>query len=221
MRRLGVVLVVAALTAAGLAGCKNATPATAGGTDGIPPATGSPSASPTTSTAPSPSAVPSVSKKPTVAALTCAQLKGAQLGSTTLSYNGYHDSIPLGGGEWSGEDGAHVVLGSQCGIGDLNGDGAADAVGSVTLDMGGSGHFVTLVVWRDNGGQPDCVALFDLGDRNPVQSITISGQRATVVWLTRTDDQPMAVLNIRRTSVFKLSGATLTQLSHADVPYHP
>jgi hypothetical protein len=217
MRRVGVVLAVA-LVAAGLAGCKVTSGGVASGTTApSPSAAVEPAAS---SAAPSPSVV-KTSKKPAVPALTCAQLRGAQLGSPTLSYNGYHDSIPLGDGEWSGEDGAHVVLGTPCGIGDLDGDGAADAMGVVTLDMGGSGHIVTLVVWRNNGGEPDCKALFDLGDRNPVQSIVISGQKATVVWLTRTNDQPMAVLNIRRTSIFKLSGATLTQLSLADVPYTP
>jgi len=100
-----------------------------------------------------------------VPALSCAQLRHASVGSTTISYNGYHDSIPLGDGHWSGEDGATVTLQSPCGIGDLNGDGAKDAVGVVALTTGGTGNFYTLVVWRNAGGEPVCAAVTDLGDR--------------------------------------------------------
>jgi hypothetical protein len=41
---------------------------------------------------------------------------------------------------------------------------------------------------------------------------------STVVYYTRTDDQPMAVVNIRRTAKFKLAGHKLTEVSHTDVP---
>ncbi len=220
MRRLGTVLSVALLVAVGLAGCRDTPQATAGGPDGIPPKTASPSASasPVTSTSPAASAKPSPTRA-AVAGLKCSQLKGAQLGSPTLSYNGYHDSIPLGDGHFSGEDGAEVDLRPQCAAGDLTGDGAADLLGVVSLNGGGSGTFFTLVVWKNVGAEPVCQALYDLGDRTPVVSVAISGQQATVVWLTRTPDAPSAVVNLRRTSVFKLSGATLTELSHTDVPY--
>jgi hypothetical protein len=218
MRRLGTVLAVALLVAVGLAGCKDA----GGKTDGIPPNTASPATSGSASASPSvvATAKPSATtSKATVAGLKCSQLKGALLGSPTLSYNGYHDSIPLGDGHFSGEDGAQVDLQPQCGAGDLDGDGAGDLLGVVSLNNGGTGTFFTLVVWRDVKGQPACQALYELGDRNPVVSVAISGQKATVVWLTRTPDAPMAQVNLRRTSVFKLSGKTLTELSHADVPY--
>jgi hypothetical protein len=150
--------------------------------------------------------------------LTCGQLKSAEVGSKTVSYNGYHDSIPLGGvGQWSGEDGNTVILQPQCGIGDLDGDGGADAVGVVSLTSGGSGDFYTLVVWHNGHGNPVCVAVADLGDRNPVESITIAGERATVVYDTRTADAPMVELNIQRTAAYRLSGHTFTEISHVDV----
>jgi hypothetical protein len=63
------------------------------------------------------------------------------------------------------------------------------------------------------------VAVTDLGDRNPVQSISIAGQKATVVYLTRTDGSPMAVVNVKRTAVYKLAGSHFTELSHTDAPY--
>ncbi len=206
-----------------LAGCGRSGPgASAGGTNSPAPGVGglatigsTPSLVPPSTPGP----VVTTSQPPSVPALTCAQLRNAQVGSTTISYNGYHDSIPLGDGRWSGEDGATVLLRSPCGIGDLNGDGAKDAVGVVELSTGGTGHFHTLVVWRNAGGSPVCAAIADLGDRNPVQSISVAGQKATVVYLTRTEGSPMAMLNIKRTAVYKLAGTTFSQVSHSDAAY--
>jgi hypothetical protein len=219
MKRLGALLAVACVVALA-AGCKDSSQATAGGPDGIPPKTASPAAS---STAPAPlPASPSPAKssaKPAVT-LRCAQLKeGVQLGGPAVKYNGYPDSIPLGDGHWSGEDGNTVDLQPQCGAGDLDGDGKGDLLGVVSLNGGGSGTFFTLVVWRYASGEPECVALLDLGDRTPVVSISVASRKATVVWLTRTPDAPMAVVNIKRTSVYQLSGATLHELSHTDAAY--
>ncbi|MBM7082206.1 hypothetical protein [Micromonospora humidisoli] len=166
----------------------------------------------TTTTAPAP-----VVKAP----LTCAHLAGAKLGSSKTPYNGYPDYLPLTEGQWSGEDGATVTLQKPCGIGDLDGDGADDAVGVVSVNSGGSGTFYTVAVWRNSGGLPVFRALTDLGDRTPVVSISVAGRRATVVWLTRSPSRGMAELDIRRTSVYKLSGSTLTEVSHSDAPYNP
>lgn len=199
-----------------LTGCAHASgTSSAGGSSGSAVPSASASAQPIASPAPAPS---SAAAAP---ALTCGQLKHASVGSQTVSYNGYHDSIPLGDGVWSGEDGATVTLQPPCGIGDLDGDGAGDAVGVVALTTGGTGDFSTLVVWRDAGGEPDFVALADLGDRNPVVSITVAAQKATVVYLTRTDGTPMATVNLKRTAVYHLVGAHFTEISHTDTPYSP
>jgi hypothetical protein len=215
----------AAGLAAALAGC-----ASSGvGAGSLGPATGVP-AGPTTSaptsaatTTPATPAPATSTHAPAVTPLTCAQLKSAQVGSTTVSYNGYHDSIPLGGlGVWSGEDGNTVTLQKPCGIGDLDGDGAADAVGVVVLTSGGTGEFWTLVVWHNDHGSPVCVAVADFADgndRTPVQSIVIANRVATVVYLTRTSDAPMVELNIKRTATYKLSGGHFVETGHLDEPY--
>jgi hypothetical protein len=192
-----------------------------GGTGGsvtTPPGAQALGGAPTT-----PAGVPLPTPAPTTAkpaALTCTQLKNAHLGSASVKFNGYADYIPLLDGIWNGEDGASVSFG-ECGIGDLDGDGAADGVGSIKLTTGGTGQFYSLAVWRNVSGAPVFAALKDMGDRNPIEKITISGGKATVVYLTRTDDVPLAGLNVRRTAVFKLSGATLVELSHTDAPYLP
>lgn len=166
-------------------------------------------------------AAPTTAAAPVKAPLTCAHLAEARIGSSKTPYNGYPDYLPLAGGQWSGEDGATVTLQKPCGIGDLDGDGAEDAVGAVAVNSGGSGTFYTLAAWRNSGGLPVFRALTDLGDRTPVVSISVAGRKATVVWLTRSPSRGMAELDIKRTSVFKLSGSTLTEVSHTDAPYNP
>ena len=227
--RAGVVAVIACAVLSVAAACSSSDAGGSAGLSGVTPPV-SPS-TPVTSATPTSdsSATPAVTATPAAtvtvtapampSALTCGQLKNALVGSTTLKYNGYHDSIPLGGGVWSGEDGNTVKLQAPCAIGDLDGDGAKDAVGVVTLSNGGTGTFWTLVVWRNVKGKPVCTALADLSDRNPVQSISISGGKATVVYLTRTDDAPMAEVNIKRTAVYKLSGHKFLLQSHTDVPF--
>lgn len=188
------------------------------------PAASTPAAVAPSSTPNAPTTKPVVAPKPAppkAPALTCKQLGGARLGSAKVPFNGYPDYIPLLDGIWNGEDGATVELQKPCGIGDLDGDGAADAVGTVLLRAGGTGRFWSVVFWHNSAGEPAYRSLVDLGDRNPVTSISVSGQRATVVWLTRSDGRSMAELDIRRTTVYQLSGTTVTEVEHTDAPYTP
>ncbi|MEU6078228.1 hypothetical protein [Micromonospora sp. NPDC047074] len=152
--------------------------------------------------------------------LTCAELRSAQVGSRTVRYNGNANPITLAAGRWSG-DGATVELQKPCAIGDLDGDGAGDAVGAVMRNGGGSGRFFTLAVWRNVDGDPAYQAQDDLGDRTPVSSISVRDGQATVVFLTRSPGSTTAELNIRRTAVYQLQGASLTELRHTDAPYRP
>ncbi|SBT48598.1 hypothetical protein [Micromonospora auratinigra] len=177
---------------------------------------GTPSAAPTTKPVVAPKPAP-----PKAPALTCTQLGGAQLGSAKVPFNGYPDYLPLLDGIWNGEDGATVELQKPCGIGDLDGDGSADAARAVLLRTGGVGQFWSVAFWHNSAGKPAYRSLVDLGDRNPVTAISVSGQRATVVWLTRSDGKSMAELDIERTSVYQLSGTTVTEVKHTDVPYTP
>ncbi|MEH1012207.1 hypothetical protein V6U90_03645 [Micromonospora sp. CPCC 206060] len=171
---------------------------------------------------PTPAAKPSASPtRKKVAALTCKQLETAQLGSPTSRYNGYPDPIPLLDGMWSGEDGVVVALQSPCAIGDLTGDGAADAVVPVMMDGGGTGKFWQLVVFRNVSGRPSYVTVTEIGDRTPVENVSISSQQVRVVYLTRPDDAAMAEVAIRRTAIYRLSGSTLREVSHTDAPYRP
>lgn len=209
-------IAVATLGAMAACGGDPAAPSSSGGT--TPPGTAglgeAPTSAPTT-----PAAKPSTTKPAAPAPLTCDKVRDATLGSATVKFNDY-DGIPLLDGIWSGEDGNSIAV-KVCGVGDLNGDGAVDGLGAVELDAGGTGKFWSLAYWRNVSGSPVFSAVKDLGDRTPVQSIAISGNRATVVYLTRGDSDPMAAITIRRTAIFTVAGSTLTEASHTDEPYTP
>ncbi|MFI6229903.1 hypothetical protein ACIBCR_21600 [Micromonospora echinospora] len=167
-------------------------------------------------------ATPSPTRTPRrkVPALTCADLRDAELGSSGVRYRDYPNPLRLRDGRWTG-NGATVLLQKPCATGDLDGDGAVDAVGTVMLDSGGSGRFWSLVVWRNVDGRPRYVTVTDVGDRTPVQSIRIADQRTTVVQLTRSPGTAMAELDLRRTAVHRLTGTRFPAVSHTDVPYTP
>ncbi|WP_327029776.1 hypothetical protein OG989_04615 [Micromonospora sp. NBC_01740] len=148
--------------------------------------------------------------------LTCLELRDTRIGSRKVRYRGYAAPLRLSNGRWADRDGTTVELQRPCGIGDLDGDGAGDAIGVVMLDGGGTGRFFTLAAWRNLRGEPDYQAQVDLGDRTPVESVSVRDGRATVVYLTRPAGGPMAELSIRRTAVYQLRGAALAELSHTD-----
>ncbi|MGC4787031.1 hypothetical protein ACLQ22_04180 [Micromonospora sp. DT178] len=148
--------------------------------------------------------------------LTCLELRDTRVGSRKVRYREYAAPIRLTDGRWADRNGTTVELQRPCAVGDLDGDGAGDAIGVVMLDGGGTGRFFTLAAWLNVDGEPDYQAQVDLGDRTPVESVSVRDGRATVVYLTRPADGPMAELSIRRTAVYQLRGTTLAELSHTD-----
>jgi hypothetical protein len=215
-------LLLAGVMVLSLAGC-------GGGGDG-PSGSGSVGDAPSGTSAPAeegttPAPAPAATTPPAPAAatpLTCAQLATAAVGSAAIRLADYDAGpVVLAGGRFTGSSGTVVELQSTCGIGDLNGDNSFDALGVVKISAGGSGHFWTLVAWTNNAGTPQLAATAALGDRNAVTSISIAAQKATVVYLTRTPDVPLAGVNLKRTAVYQLSGGSLTEVSHTDAPYTP
>ncbi|MFD8643706.1 hypothetical protein ACFV14_25815 [Streptomyces zaomyceticus] len=170
---------------------------------------------------------PGSTKKPgggdTAGALTCDQLRNAELQNSSFRFpDAPEGTIAFTDGRWEG-DGVVVELQSQCGIGDVTGDPAADAVAAVKVTTGGTGRFFGLVTWRNDAGTPVPAAVVSLGDRTPVVSIGVSSptRRATVVYLTRGDDDPAAVVTVRRTAVYRVAEPAMVELHHSDAPYTP
>jgi hypothetical protein len=213
--RFGIVIAVLLTAGGSLAACGSA------GSDATPPAAGgSPAATTTAPATSSPSESPDPSPGPgTVGA--CEGVGFAEVGSATVKYQGQPDPVRLHEGRWSDLAGNEVDL-KACATGDLDGDGSPESLAALEFrPFDGPGRFWTLVAWHVGGDAPNFIGLKDLDDRTPVQSIDISGNVATVVWLTRAPGQPLAAVTIKRTSKVKLTGATLTEVSHVDEPYTP
>ncbi|MFJ5831723.1 hypothetical protein [Streptomyces sp. NPDC093089] len=237
-RARGTLLVTALALASVTVGCQDT-----GGGAGVNP---KPGGTATSSKAPgrgggteSAKPAPSASKKPTkkpskkptkpgkdtsAGALTCDGLRSAQLQTSTFRFpDAPEGTVAFTDGRWEG-DGVVIELQPQCGIGDMTGDPAQDAVAAVKVTTGGTGKFYGLVTWRNDAGTPVPVAAASLGDRTPVESIVVSSpapRRATVVYLTRGDSDPAAVVTIRRTAVYRVTEPAMTELGHTDAPYTP
>jgi hypothetical protein len=209
--RMWLPLVVAMGT---LAGCG----ASDDGGTATPPVADSPPTSVAATAAPS--RTPSSTTRPAAnAALTCDGLRNGELNSAAADQHNYPQEIRLVDGGWTG-DGLSVSS-RECAVGDLDGDGHADGITSLVFNNGGTGQFYYLAYWHNDSGQPVYESAVNLGDRTPVETITIADGKATVVLLTRTADLPEAATNIRRTSIYRLSGATLVEEGHTDAPYQP
>ncbi|WP_137994365.1 hypothetical protein [Streptomyces vilmorinianum] len=217
--RLAAASLTAALSVGLLAGCGPDD----GSGDGAP-GPGRPTRSaptPSATSTPTPTPTPTPSRRPdTAAALTCDQLRNAAVQTAVVKLPDYPlDSMRLTDGHWEGEDGVQVDLQTPCAIGHIVGDRAADAVGVVKVTPQGTGRFSTLVVWRNHHGTPVPFATESLGDRNPVVSVTVTGPAVTVVYRTRRDTEPPAVVTLTRTAVYRVAGAGLYEVSHVDTPY--
>lgn len=171
---------------------------------------------------------PPASKKPgsggSSRALTCAQLRNAELQNSSMRLpDAPEGTIALTDGRWEG-DGVVIELQPQCAVGDMTGDAAADAVAAVKVTTGGTGRFYGLVTWRNDAGTPVAAAAVSLGDRTPVVSLNISSaprRQATAVYLTRGASDPAAVVTLRRTAVYRVMEPAMVELHHSDAPYTP
>jgi hypothetical protein len=210
----------AAVVAIGaLAGCGGSDGSTGSAPTTPPGAFGNPPGASLPVSAPSTSRTPPSSATQAAAALTCDGLKNSQLDSAAADEFNYPQQIQLVDGAWSG-DGLNVSF-RECAVGDLDGDGNSDGVASLVFNNGGTGQFYYLAYWHNTGGQPEYVSAVNLGDRTPVEKITVAGGTATVVILTRTPDLPPAATNLRRTATYRLSKSTLVEQGHTDAPYTP
>jgi hypothetical protein len=205
--RVPVQLCLAALATAGLLTACSGAPAAAPPGPDVSEPTPSPAAS-------------QIDEGPTAAATWSCDLVGnATIGSGTVAYEPVGHPITFSNGGWSGEDGSLAQI-KACAVGDLDGSGPDDAVAAVEMSpYESNAEYWTLGVWHDTGGTPTFVTLLELGDRNPVETLDITGANVTVVWDTRGPTDAMTVLSIRRTSVYTLKAGVLSEASHTDAPY--
>jgi hypothetical protein len=104
-------------------------------------------------------------------------------------------------------------------LGDLNGDGAADAAVILATNTGGTGTFFELHAVLNDNGKPRDAARVDLGDRIFLRSLAIDGTGAIVVrMLTHGPKDPSCCPSEDATWIYKLDGGALTRVSPAAKP---
>lgn len=213
-------LVVAMAVLGTVAGCGGGAPDGEEGLDDGSGVVGTVSNAPSASASGEPPAAATAPPAGTPApGLTCDQLLDASVGAVAfpLADFGGAGLIQLSGGRYTAPEGTVIELLPACATGDLNGDGAVDAVAAVRIDPEGTATLYTLVAWlATDSGAPALAGSEGLGDRNPVQSISIADGIVTVVYFTRTADVPLAGLNVRRTATYEFTEPGLGELSHSD-----
>jgi WD40 repeat protein len=94
-------------------------------------------------------------------------------------------------------------------LGDLNGDGAADAAVVLVSNSGGSGSLVTLVAVLNDDGAPRSVDTASLGINTSVKSMTIESGEITLNVLTFGTNDPNCCPTVEDTLEYELQGDTL------------
>ena len=105
----------------------------------------------------------------------------------------------------------NIHLIDQYAIGDLNGDGAADAAVILAANAGGSGVFTTLAAVVNDNGKPRHAASADLGDRTQVKSVSIVSGIINLELVTHSPSDPMCCPTQNETQKFKLQGDQLVR----------
>jgi hypothetical protein len=101
----------------------------------------------------------------------------------------------------------------QVGLGDLNNDGQTDAAAFLAENGGGTGVFGALVAFLNKDGQPEQVALADLGDREPAQSIAIENGVIAVTLLTHDSGEAACCAATPRTDRYRLENGQLIKVA--------
>lgn len=141
-----------------------------------------------------------------------------------LEYSGilYDRPIKLNHGYANYEDGGsqlpYVELaGNLIPSGDLNGDGAEDAVAVLIDNTTGTGDFVYFVPVLDVRSEPEPLQALLIGDRTPLKSLIIEGGQVAAELIMHGPGEPLCCpsLNVRKS--FSLEGNTLVEQSSQEL----
>lgn len=98
------------------------------------------------------------------------------------------------------------------GFGDLNNDGTEDAVIVLATNTGGSGTFVEIVLVLNNNGDPQPVSGYQVGDREPVHTLTIEDGILTTDVTVHADSDGMCCPSLEETWHLKLENGALVRI---------
>ena len=112
-------------------------------------------------------------------------------------------------GEGATERVSAGIVSDTVAFGDLDNDGFADAAVVVFISGGGSGTFIHLVAVLDRDGQPAQAAVAYLGDRVPVQSLTIASGKIVAQTVAHRPSDGLCCPSLEITRRFTLQGNRL------------
>lgn len=106
-----------------------------------------------------------------------------------------------------------VMLGEWYALGDLNGDGAGDAVVILIESGGGSGAFYKLVAVVNDRGMPKPTTPITLGDRVKIKSVALQAGEIIVQLTRHAPTDPLCCPTQETTQKYRLQGDKLVLLS--------
>jgi hypothetical protein len=150
----------------------------------------------------------------TVPALTLEALSNAEYHSpdwgTFRLTNGLYERPPLNPGEASSVYTTRLL--EPAAFGDLNGDGAPDAVVGLATQSGGTGHFVELAAILNRDGSPQNVDTLPLGDRVVIEEAGIQDGIITLQMRVHGPDDGLCCPSQLETWQFQLQGDHLIRV---------
>ena len=166
---------------------------------------------------PTPAPGPASTESPptsSVPPLTAEAVKNAQVSLTTLSGDvaltyQLTDGIYNAGTDTASTDYAQINLLEPMAFGDMNGDGAVDAAALVAENYGGSGTFVSLVVFLNENGKPSQAAITPVDDRPMIKSVSIEAGMLALEAIIHGIDDPMCCPALQTSRHYQLDGSEL------------
>ncbi len=162
-----------------------------------------PTPAPVSTDAPAPSALPSLDADDVRNALVSLS---TLTGETPIPYqltDGKYQPDAGGAGD------ASIFLLAPMAFGDLNNDGAGDAVVLVAENYGGTGTFVSLVVFLNKDGQPVQTAVTPIDDRPAIQGLSIAAGQIALDATIHSFEDPMCCPTLETTRHYELRDSAL------------
>jgi hypothetical protein len=95
---------------------------------------------------------------------------------------------------------------------DLDGDGRKGAIGSLSVNTGGSGCFVSLVVFRNSLGSARHAASYEIGDRANFDSLIVRGDTLKVLFIVHGPGDAACCPSHRLWRQLRFTGSDLVEL---------
>lgn len=97
-------------------------------------------------------------------------------------------------------------------LGDLNADGAADAVVFLATNTGGSGTFISINAVLNDSGTPRAVSYLAVGDRVQIVSVAVNGGLITVNVIRHGPNDPLCCPTQAATLSYRLQAGALVEV---------